>query len=361
MADNVAITQGSGTTVRTDELAGGIQVQVVKIALGADGAEDNLVDAGQQLMAASVPVAIASNQSAIPVTDNSTTLSIDDGGGAITVDGTVAVTNAGITTIAGAVAGTEMQVDVLTMPTVTVNAHAVTNAGTFAVQVDGAALTALQLIDNMISGSEAQVDVITLPAIPAGTNNIGDVDVLTIAAGDNNIGNVDIASAIPAGSNLIGKTAPLDAILEGGLTELVGINEQVDQNDYSGSVGVALAGTYSGEILSVAFYATEDGTGAVQDSAGILYVFDADPTISSGDTSMTAAERVTIIGKIAIGANDWDVDANGGLAYITTQPIPFHSLANLYFVWKHLDATALNDAAGDDEQLEFNFWYRRES
>lgn len=52
----------------------------------------------------------------------------------IATDDSVPVTNAGITTIAGAVSGTEMQVDVLTMPTVTVNAHAVTNAGTFATQ-----------------------------------------------------------------------------------------------------------------------------------------------------------------------------------------------------------------------------------
>jgi len=37
----------------------------------------------------------------------------------------------------------------------------------------GAALTALQLIDNMISGSEAQVDVVA--ALPAGTNKIGKV------------------------------------------------------------------------------------------------------------------------------------------------------------------------------------------
>jgi predicted RNA-binding protein with EMAP domain len=37
------------------------------------------------------------------------------------------------------------------MPTVTVNAHAVTNAGTFAVQVDGNALTALQLIDDPVA------------------------------------------------------------------------------------------------------------------------------------------------------------------------------------------------------------------
>ena len=43
-------------------------------------------------------------------------------------------------------------------------------------------------------------------AIPAGANNIGDVDVLTIAAGDNNIGNVDIVTlpALVAGSATIG-------------------------------------------------------------------------------------------------------------------------------------------------------------
>jgi len=217
------------------------------------------------------------------VTTITNVVHVDDNGGALTVDGTVAVTNAGITTLAGAVAGSEMQVDVVSLP------------------------------------------------------------------------------ATPAGTNLIGKTQPFSAILEGGLTELVGINEQVDQNDYSGSIGVALGGSYSGEILSIALYATEDGTGAVQDSAGILYVFDADPTITSGDTSMTAAERVTILGKIAVGAADWDTDANGGCAYISNVVIPFHAVETLYFVWKHLDATGLNDAAGDDEVLRFNFWYRRES
>lgn len=44
-------------------------------------------------------------------------------------------------------------------------------------------------------------------ALPAGTNNIGDVDIATaLPAGDNNIGNVDLASAIPAGTNTIGAT-----------------------------------------------------------------------------------------------------------------------------------------------------------
>lgn len=51
------------------------------------------------------------------------------------------------------------------------------------------------------------VDVVTLPALPAGTNNIGDVDVLTlpsIPAGNNNIGDVDVLSLVPGtgGTNL---------------------------------------------------------------------------------------------------------------------------------------------------------------
>lgn len=40
--------------------------------------------------------------------------------------------------------------------------------------------TAVEVLDNVVSGSEAQVDIVG--ALPAGTNNIGDVDVLTVPA-----------------------------------------------------------------------------------------------------------------------------------------------------------------------------------
>ena len=59
---------------------------------------------------------------------------------------------------------------------------------------------AVETIEGAVSGSEMQVDVVA--SLPAGTNNIGDVDVLSIAAGDNNIGNVDIVS-LPASTNTI--------------------------------------------------------------------------------------------------------------------------------------------------------------
>ena len=52
-----------------------------------------------------------------------------------------------VETLDNAISGSEMQVDI-------VSAN-VTNAGTFAVQVDGSALTALQLIDNIVSVDDA--------------------------------------------------------------------------------------------------------------------------------------------------------------------------------------------------------------
>lgn len=137
-------------------------------------------------------------------------VNIQDGGNTITVDGTVAVTNAGITTIAGAVAGTEMQVDVLTMPTVTVNSHAVTNAGTFAVQAAAtlAAETTKVIGTVNIAAAQTLATVTTVGAVtgitnalPAGTNAIG-----KLAANSGvDIGDVDILS-IAAGTNIIGKT-----------------------------------------------------------------------------------------------------------------------------------------------------------
>lgn len=100
--------------------------------------------------------------------------------------------------------------DVAVSGTVTANLSATDNAVLDAIQA------AVELIDNAISGTEMQVDVVA--ALPAGTNNIGDVDVLTlpaIPAGNNNIGDVDVAS-IAAGTNLIGDVG-IQARTSGGL------------------------------------------------------------------------------------------------------------------------------------------------
>jgi hypothetical protein len=63
-------------------------------------------------------------------------------------------------------------------------------------------MTPLQIADN---GGSITVDgsVSLAAAVPAGNNNIGDVDIASIAAGDNNIGNVDIVTVPtdPFGAN----------------------------------------------------------------------------------------------------------------------------------------------------------------
>ena len=159
---------------------------------------------------------------------------------------------------------------------------------------------------------------------------------------------------------------PFSAILEAGLTALIGKDEQVDQNDYGASVAIDVSAPgsqpASGEILSFAFYSTEEGSGAVQTPDGYLILMDANPAVTAGDTAITAAEHVTILGIVTVESADFIVsDANGATAYIYDTPVPFHHLATLYAVWFHASATSYNDAAGDDERLRFNCWYRRDS
>ena len=124
MADNVTLNAGTGgAVIAADDIGPGVWHQRVKIQYGADGSATDVSDTNP--------------------------LPIDDAGGSLTVDGTVtanlsATDNAVLDAIAASVAGT-----------LTVGSHAVTNAGTFATQVDGAALTALQLIDNIVSVADS--------------------------------------------------------------------------------------------------------------------------------------------------------------------------------------------------------------
>lgn len=159
-------------------------------------------------------------------------------------------------------------------------------------------------------------------------------------------------------------TQHFDPVREAGVTELIGKDEKVDQNDYSGSVGVTLAnGGGSGKILGVALYSTEEGTGTVLTQAGKLLVLDADPAVASGDVALTVAEFKTVIAAVDIAAADWvgGVTDGGAVAIWADHDIPFHDLSALHFTFKNEGATAINSDAADDEYLHFNFWYQLES
>lgn len=175
MSDNYTTNAGTGgDTFGADDIAG-VKIPRVKLVIGADGVNDGDVASGNPL----------------PVT------------------GTVAVTNAGLTELAAAInASSQIDVNIAaSAATLTVASHAVTNAGTFAVQVSSALPAGTNAIGKLAANSGV---------------DIGDVDILSIAAGDNNIGNVDLASAIPAGTNLIGRisASPETSTVYNGTTAL---------------------------------------------------------------------------------------------------------------------------------------------
>lgn len=79
MADNIAITAGSGTTIATDDVSG-VQYQKVKLV---DGTADSstVIASGGGVEAGALRVTIASDSTGV--------VSVDDNGGSLTVDGAV--------------------------------------------------------------------------------------------------------------------------------------------------------------------------------------------------------------------------------------------------------------------------------
>ncbi len=144
--------------------------------------------------AAALRVTVASDSTGVlSIDDNGGSLSIDDGGNVITVDGTVAVTNADLSTLAGAVRAEDVA---------SANAH--TGIVNMAVRKDTPADTSdtdgdyemLQMKSGRLWTS-ATIDA----ALPAGNANIGDVDVASVAAGTTIEAVGDVASDVPIAAN----------------------------------------------------------------------------------------------------------------------------------------------------------------
>ena len=159
--------------------------------------------------------------------------------------------------------------------------------------------------------------------------------------------------------------APFSAIIETGIQQIIGINDAaMTQDEYSSTLDLSLGGTFSGEILGFilsSFF--ETGGSGINEGSGTLYFFDADPNTTSGDTALATfgSEHNTVIATVKIAAADWDSDANGAVLQKTVA-IPFHALATIHVVYRNTDATVTWNAAGaDDQRLNINMWFRRDS
>lgn len=120
----------TGSVVKTDTVDTNVEIQYIKLMNGTAGSTD-------------VITGDAANGIDVDVTRLPKLVSSTDIIGRVGIDQETANANEVVVK-----SGTVTAVTSITNA-VTVNAHAVTNAGTFATQIDGAALTALQLIDNL--------------------------------------------------------------------------------------------------------------------------------------------------------------------------------------------------------------------
>lgn len=188
---------------------------------------------------------------AIPVTDN---------GGALTVDGTVAVTHAALTELATAI-DTEMQCDIV-------------------------------------------------GALPAGTNNIGDVDILSIAAGNNNIGDVDIAS-IAAGTVTIGSVGSIGTVPHDGVDSTSPI--KIGFKAESSPKGITLVA--DGDRTDA--YSDLDGIQLVKlGTANADLINESISDTGGSSTAFTQFSAVASTKNYVCGYSAFRTDAGTSLAYI---------------------------------------------
>lgn len=170
MADNLTLNAGSGgATLATDDIAG-THYQIVKLSYGAlDSA--TLVDTTNRFPTS------AAQSGTWNITDISGTVSLPTGAATAAKQpslGTAGTASADVISVQGIASMTPLQV--------------ADNGGSLT--VDGTVTANLAAGTNNIG----DVDVLSLPALAAGTNNIGDVDVLTVPS-DPFGANADAASA----------------------------------------------------------------------------------------------------------------------------------------------------------------------
>lgn len=145
---------------------------------------------GQALMAASKPVVIASNQTAIPITDNSGSLTVD---GTVSISGSVAVTGT-FWQATQPVSGTFWQA---TQPVSISGNQAVNNAQVGGTNVStgngvvGAGVQRVAIASDNTAFSVNVGTVTTLPALVAGAALIGKVGIDQTTDGTTNKVNID--------------------------------------------------------------------------------------------------------------------------------------------------------------------------
>lgn len=169
-------------------------------------------------------------------------------------------------------------------------------------------------------------------ALPAGTNNIGDVDIASIAAGDNNIGNVDVVTvpADPFGANA--DAASATGSISAKLRFIASTGIPITGTVTVGSHAVTNAGTFATQVTSLP--ASTNTIEVVGDAAH-------DAAIAGNPVRM--AGRALTSDYTAVAAGDTADLVTTLLGKLVT--IPYANPAN---TWSYASAAAVTDTADDE-------------
>lgn len=187
------------------------------------------------------------------------------------------------------------------------NTLTVDNGGTFVTQIDGAALTALQLIDNLVTtedtasanGDSGLVAFARRTATPANTSGADlDYEALQISAG-RLWASATIDAAIPAGANNIGD---VDVVT------LPGVAGDVAHDGADSGNPVKVGAKAIAHGANPTAVAASDRTDLYANRAGIQFVIGGHPNVVTLEAAYTAAQTDVAIITIA-----------GGLKIIVTQ------------------------------------------
>ena len=262
----------------------------------------------------------------------------------------ITVVNAGLTELAAAInASSQMDVNIAaSAATLTVASHAVTNAGTFAVQVDGAALTSLQLLDDTVATDGSATP--TKGILMAGQDGTNAQTIKTDTSGELQ---VDVL------------TMPIVAVTQSGTWDEVGINDSGNSITVDNATISVVGGGVEATAQRVTIASDSTGVLSVDDNGGALTV---DGTVTAnlaagtnniGDVdvlSVIPGTGATNLGKAidtATGGTDTGVlalatrdDALGALTPIEGDNVQLRTDAN-GALWTHDDA--LDAALGGSE------------
>ena len=223
----------------------------------------------------------------------------------------------------------------------------VTNAGTFAVQEDGAALTALQAIQAAIEAT-LTVTATNLDVQSGGADLVTAAQMTTLDT---------VLDAIKIDTEAIETAVELTTQLANSpVTEvaiLTIIDGSGDADVLTTNLGKSSAITITGSGRITKICLVVEGTAPFSED-GTIYFFDADPAINSNTTDMTVAEAITVVSMISLKGADYN--DNFATIKINCQAADeaFHAITHVAYEQEGSTTIANQD-------FRLHVWYERRS